>query len=62
MALFGINGRRGPWSCQDPMLQVCQGEEEGGSPGWVGENPLQKQWEGDGIASFRGKTRKEDKI
>ena len=37
MALSGINGRRGPWSCEGLMPQ-CRGMPgQGSGSGWVGE-------------------------
>jgi hypothetical protein len=39
MSLSGINGMRGPWSCEGscPSVGECQDDESGVS-GWVGEH------------------------
>jgi hypothetical protein len=50
MALLDINGRRGPWPCEDSMPQ-CRGMPGPGSlSGWVGE---QGEGEGDRGRGFQ---------
>jgi hypothetical protein len=58
MALWDINERRGPWSCEGSMSQ-CRGMPgQGSGSGWVSE-----QGGGDGIGGFsEGKMREGDKI
>jgi hypothetical protein len=36
MALLGINGRKGPWSCEGSMPQCRGNSGQGGRNGWVG--------------------------
>jgi hypothetical protein len=48
MALLGINGRKGPWSCEGSMSQYRRLPEPGNGSGWVGE-----QGEGEGIGGFQ---------
>jgi hypothetical protein len=45
--LVGINGRRGPWSCEDSIPQYRGMPGPGGRHGWVVE-----QGEGEGIGGF----------
>jgi hypothetical protein len=54
MALLGINGRRGPCSCEGLMPSVgeCQGTEVGVG-GWVGEHPYRSSGRGVGIGSLQ---------
>jgi hypothetical protein len=50
MALFVINGRRGPWFSEDLITQ-CRGMTVlGGRSGWVGwGDPNKRKRRGDGI-------------
>ena len=61
--LPGINGRRGPWSCEGPMLQ-CRGMpgQGGGGGGWVGEHPHRSRGRRDMIEGCRGEMGKGENI
>ena len=61
---MGINGRRGPWSCEGSMLQ-CRGikGKEAGVGGWVEEYLHRSRGREDGIGNFwEGETGKGDNI
>jgi hypothetical protein len=53
--MSGINGRRGPWSCEGSMPH-CKGMPgQGGGSGWVGTGtPSKKQWEREWDRRFLG--------
>ena len=57
MALLGINGRKGPWSCEGSMPLNRGMPGPGSGSEWVGE--LGSRGGGGG---FRGETRKGDNI
>jgi hypothetical protein len=42
MALWDINGRRGPWSCEGPIPQYRGLPGQGIGSGWVGEQGKEK--------------------
>jgi hypothetical protein len=50
----GINGRRGPWSCEGSMLQ-CRGikGKEAGVGGQMGKHPHRSRGREDEIEGFR---------
>ena len=55
MALLGISGRRGPWSCEGQMPQRGM-RGQGGQSRWVGGGiPSQKQEEGEQDKGFLGR-------
>jgi hypothetical protein len=58
MALWGINERRSPWSCEGLMLQFRGMPEQGSGSGWVSEQG-EREWD---RGVFRGEMRKGDKI
>ena len=63
MALSGINGRGGPWSCEDSMLQHRGMLEcEVGVGGWVGEYPHRGRERGSEMEGCGGETWKVDNI
>ena len=51
VALFDINGRKGPWSCKDSRVGKCQGGEAG-VDGWVRGQPHRNKGNKDGIGDF----------
>jgi hypothetical protein len=55
MAFLDINGRRGPWSCED-LIPQCKGMPgQGGGSGWVDKwgNTLIEAGKEDEIGDFR---------
>ena len=56
MVLLGINGRKGPCSCEGPMPQ-CRGMSgQGGRSGWIWEHPHRSKGLKDGNGVSEGKT------
>jgi hypothetical protein len=54
MALWDINERRGPWSCEGSM-PLCRGiPGEGSRSGWVGEQG-EGEWDGRELEGKPGK-------
>jgi hypothetical protein len=57
MALFVINGRTGPLSCEGSMPQCRRMQGKGSRSGWVGE-----QGEGEELGCFRREKEERDNI